>query len=139
MPTRLSLVFAALILAAVVAPGLARGQSAVAPVAPTGIPNPGTELSATQRRQLQLLIESDETLRTQVREGITAELIGQRRREMEQEQSKFFADQKQFVLIAYGIMWALVVGFVVFMFLRQRKLEGEIASLEARVKAASKT
>lgn len=136
MPTRLSLVFAALILTAIIAPRLARGQDAVAP---TGIPSPGTELSATQRRQLQLLIESDEALRTQVREGITAELIGQRRREMEQEQSKFFADQKQFVLIAYGIMWALVVGFVVFMFLRQRKLEGEIASLEARIKAATKT
>jgi len=104
-----------------------------------GIPKPGSELTPTQRRALQLLVESDPQLRKQVEAGITAEQIGRERAVMQEEQNQFFASQKRFVLIAYGVMWALVVGFVVLMFLRQRKQEAEIAGLEARLKALSKS
>jgi CcmD family protein len=117
--------------------GLTLASPRQAAAATEGIPDVGTELTATQRHALQQLIAADPALREQVAAGITAEQIGQRRKEMETEQVAFFADQKRFVIIAYGIMWSLVVLFVLFMFLRQRRLEGTLASLEARVARAS--
>jgi hypothetical protein len=43
------------------------------------------------------------------------------------------------VALAYGALWVLSAGFLGLMFLRQRKLDAEIARLEAEVKKAVAT
>ena len=60
-----------------------------------------------------------------------------RRTRVAGEEKDFFNSQKRFVIIAYGIMWALVVVFVVFLYLRQKRLEVELAAAEKRIPKAS--
>ncbi len=67
----------------VVVLGAGLALAAPAQAASDGIPEPGSALTATQRRALQQLISADPALREQVAAGITAEQIGQRRKEME--------------------------------------------------------
>lgn len=52
-----------------------------------------------------------------------------------QREAKIFANQSRFVITAYGVIWAVLLLFCVFMFLRQRKLLAQIGELEARLKA----
>ena len=51
--------------------------------------------------------------------------------------SKQATKNKQFVVAAYAALWAIVAIFVVVLWLRQRKLSGEIARLEAELKKAA--
>jgi len=44
---------------------------------------------------------------------------------------------KQFVVVAYAAIWAILAIFVVVMWLRQRKLSDEITRLEAELKKAA--
>lgn len=50
-------------------------------------------------------------------------------------EAKIFANQSRHVIIAYGVIWAILLLFTIAMFLRQRKLLAHIADLEARLKA----
>jgi heme exporter protein CcmD len=47
-----------------------------------------------------------------------------------------FMRQSSFVIVAYAIVWAVVAGAALTMYLRQRRLIRELADLEARLKAA---
>ncbi len=53
------------------------------------------------------------------------------------QDAKRATKDKQFVVAAYAAIWGIVAIFVVIMWLRQRKLIGEIARLEAEVKKAA--
>ena len=45
---------------------------------------------------------------------------------------------RRHVVMAYAALWALVAGFVVFMFMRQRGLQAAIARLEREIVQATK-
>ena len=97
------------------------------------IPAVGTKLTPQQRAALTQLVESDPELRAQVYGAAKNAILEEERKAMEKGQADFFNDQQRFVIIAYGIMWALVVVFVVFLFLRQKRLEAELAEAEKRI------
>lgn len=44
---------------------------------------------------------------------------------------------KQFVVVAYAVLWAIVAVFMVVLWLRQRKLSAEITKLEAELEKAA--
>lgn len=67
-----------------------------------------------------------------------AELENQFIYEFHDQQSAVFVHNKRHVLMGYGAIWILTVGFVVITWLRQRRLGAEIARLQAEVDRATK-
>ena len=58
------------------------------------------------------------------------------RYQIQKDETDKFMHQKQFLLAAYGICWAIVALAAVALWLRQRRLARELADLEARLKLA---
>lgn len=54
------------------------------------------------------------------------------------EDAQQMLTNRRHVVMAYAALWALVAGFVVFMFVRQRNLQAEIARLEREIEQATK-
>jgi hypothetical protein len=54
------------------------------------------------------------------------------------EDAQQMLTNRRHVVTAYAALWALVAGFVVFMWLRQRGLQAEIARLEREIDQATK-
>jgi CcmD family protein len=55
------------------------------------------------------------------------------RLEIQKDETAKFAHQKQYVIYAYGAIWAVLAIFVIGLFMRQRHLANELAELERRV------
>ena len=53
-------------------------------------------------------------------------------------EARRFANDRHAVLLAYGVLWVVVTGFVVFLWRRQRRLNGELVALQARIAQAEK-
>jgi hypothetical protein len=106
--------------------------AAVDPVT-QNIPAPGTTLSPAARAKLRALVDSDEQLRKQVMSAAQSEIKDKYEREQEDKAAATFAEQKSFVIAAYGIMWGLLLVFLGMMWRRQRGLERELASMAAKV------
>jgi hypothetical protein len=51
-------------------------------------------------------------------------------------EAKVFANQKKFVIAAYAVLWVVLIGFVLIVWLRQRRLVDKIGDLEAKLRAA---
>jgi CcmD family protein len=58
--------------------------------------------------------------------------------DIQTEETAKFGRQKQYVIYAYGAIWAVLVVFVVGLYTRQRKLAAELAELERRVSVERK-
>jgi hypothetical protein len=54
------------------------------------------------------------------------------------EDAQQMLTNRRHVVMAYAALWALVAGFVVFMWMRQRGLQAEIARLEREIIQATK-
>src|SRR5687768_9265632 len=50
-------------------------------------------------------------------------------REFHEEEARVVTNNNRHVVLAYGALWVLTAGFLGLMFLRQRKLDAEIARL----------
>jgi CcmD family protein len=53
-------------------------------------------------------------------------------------ESATFTRNNEHVILAYGAIWVLTAGFVVFVWMRQNRLKAEIARLTADVAKATK-
>jgi CcmD family protein len=60
------------------------------------------------------------------------------RYDIQTEETRKFAHQKQFVIYAYGAIWVILLGFVVGLYARQRQLNAELAELERRISTEKK-
>ena len=58
------------------------------------------------------------------------------RAEVHEEDAKLMLNNKKHVVMGYAALWGLVVALVVLMWVRQRKLNAEIARLESKLTAA---
>ena len=70
---------------------------------------------------------------------LTASVLEVARYRLHDEELKKFTHQSGFVLWAYGVAWSLLAVSGLLLYLRQRRLTGEIAALEARLRAEAKS
>src|SRR5262249_49318545 len=61
------------------------------------------------------------------------------RYQLHDDELRKFTHQSGFVIWAYGLAWALLAVSGVLVLVRQRRLTGEIAALEARIRAEAKS
>ncbi len=69
--------------------------------------------------------------------GWRAELKKQLAPEVHQEDADLMLTNRRHVVAAYAVLWIVLLLFVVFMWLRQQRLTGEIARLERDLRQAS--
>lgn len=86
--------------------------------------NPAEPTAAAGQRFMAALTERDAEVASLVRDAV--------RYEIQDEETRKFARQKKFVLVAYGVIWALLAGFALAMWLRQRSLILQIRRFESR-------
>jgi len=48
-------------------------------------------------------------------------------------EAKRFANDRRAVIYAYGVLWVIVTGFAVFLWLRQRRINAELIELSAKI------
>lgn len=58
--------------------------------------------------------------------------------EIHEEDARKMLVNRRHVVMAYAALWVIVLGFVVFMWIRQRRLQAEIARLERDIAQATK-
>jgi hypothetical protein len=58
--------------------------------------------------------------------------------EVHEEDAQQMLTNRRHVVMAYAALWALVAGFVVFLWMRQRGLQAEIARLGREIEQAAK-
>lgn len=58
--------------------------------------------------------------------------------EIHEEDARQMLVNRRHVVMAYAALWVIVLGFVVFMWVRQRGLQAEIARLERDISRATK-
>lgn len=51
------------------------------------------------------------------------------------KEAKIFASQRDLVIAAYGVIWVIMVIFLVAIFMRQRRVARQLEELEAKVRA----
>jgi hypothetical protein len=68
----------------------------------------------------------------------SAELRDRVRPEVHQEDAQLMLVNKRHVVLAYGVLWAMVAGTVLLMWLRQRRLQEQIAQLERDLERAAR-
>lgn len=66
-----------------------------------------------------------------------AELKQQLAPEIHQEDANQMLRNREHVVLSYALLWALMLGFVVFMWRRQRSLSAEIGRLEREIEKAA--
>jgi hypothetical protein len=121
-----------LVVASVAAPALAQpaGEPTGDPAAaPARSPAAAAPAESALARQCKEAIDTDPRLRAQVKNQV--------RLDVHTEDAQLMLRNKRHVVISYAVLWALAVVFLVLLYLRQRRLLGEIARLEAEVKRAA--
>jgi hypothetical protein len=122
-----------------------------APMPPnTGEPKPPGPALGTDalRQRCEAAIRDDAEWRTELKENLARrlfeapqsardeELRDMVRREAHEAESKRLLRDKQHVVYAYGALWILTALFVLYMFVRQRSLDDEIARLRRELEQA---
>ncbi len=87
-------------------------------------------LAAPGERFLEDLSKCDPTF--------AASIVEATRYQIHDEETKKFVRANGFVMAAYGVAWGVLAISGLLLFLRQRKLNGEIATLEARIREAER-
>jgi hypothetical protein len=119
------------ILALLAAPAIADAQSPAKCFADADrwtIDRKAESLTAVGQRFLEDLRKCDSTFAAAVTDAV--------RYELHDEEARKFARASKFVMAAYGIAWAILAAAGLALYLRQRRLNDEIASLEARLRDA---
>jgi hypothetical protein len=75
---------------------------------------------------LEDLHACDPTLASAVQDAV--------RYDIQKEETAKFVKQKQYVIGAYAVLWTILIGFALLMWLRQQRLLGEIKQLESKLK-----
>lgn len=126
-----------LILCVVLAPAVAAAQDAApAPAAGNCFANPerwafqrGNEtIAKAGERFFDDMRKCDPTFAAAVAEAV--------RFQIHQEETEKFVRSSKYVMAAYGVAWALLAVAGLALWLRQRRLNDEIASLEAKLRDA---
>lgn len=102
-------------------------QEAAATAAP---PAGGEPYRSQMRSQCEDELEKDADWRADMKLRIAPEVHA--------EDAQQMLTNRRHVVMAYASLWVLVAGFVVFMWLRQRGLQAEIARLEREIAQAAK-
>ena len=113
-----TLAFAALL--ALAGSGTARAQASKEP--PRAYQSP-------MRAQCEAELEKDK--------GWTAELKDRLRPEVHEAEAALIQRNEKHVVMAYAGLWVLTVGFLVLLWMRQRKLVAELEALESKVAKAA--
>lgn len=66
-----------------------------------------------------------------------AELKNRFRADLHEEESASMLRNNRHVVAAYGVIWVMMLGFMLYMYLNQRGLGTEIARLESELKKAA--
>lgn len=115
---------------ATAAPG-ADAPAATAPVATaTETGAPGAPYRSAMRSQCEDELARDADWRADVKLRLAPEVHA--------EDAQMMLTNRRHVVMAYAALWTLVLGFVVFMWLRQRGLQAAIARLEREIDQATK-
>lgn len=67
-----------------------------------------------------------------------AELMASLRPVVHEQEANLIAKNEKHVIMAYAVLWILAVGFLVMLWMRQRRLLVEIAALERQVEKAAR-
>ena len=113
-------------LPAVLALGVLTGSGLAASAA---APQPPAPYHSPMRPQCEQELGKDKAWQAELRDSVRAEVH-------EQDAAITMANKKH-VVMAYGALWGLTVVFLVLLWLRQRRLTGEIAALEDQIKKAA--
>jgi hypothetical protein len=89
-------------------------------------PNYDSPLRATWGCEVQ----KDPDLKADIEDGL--------REAVHRQESASFTRNNQHVVMAYIAIWVLTAGFILLIFLRQQKLKGDIAFLQAELARAMK-
>jgi hypothetical protein len=81
------------------------------------------------RAQCEGELDKDKAWQAELRQSV--------RPEVHQEDANIMAKNKKHVVMAYGALWGLTVVFVALLWLRQRRLVGELDALQKRIAKAT--
>jgi CcmD family protein len=104
----------------------APGAAAAAGAAQT----PGEPYRSAMRSQCEDELARDADWRADVKLRLAPEVHA--------EDAQQMLTNRRHVVMAYAVLWVLVAGFVVFMWMRQRGLQAEIARLGREIEQATK-
>lgn len=108
------------------APAVAQEAAATASAPASG----DAPYRSSMRSQCEDELEKDADWRADIKLRIAPEVHA--------EDAQQMLTNRRHVVMAYASLWVLVAGFVVFMWLRQRGLQAEIARLEREIAQAAK-
>ena len=147
MKTKLIVLVLCLLPAAVLAqpdpaPGSGTGAGTAAePTPPAPAPAPPAVDAAALRKTCTDAMNADPTFRTKIVE-IADQNAANKRLQLDLQQHEMaaaaIAKNEKHVLLAYIAMWAVAIGFVLFLWRRQQLLKVEIAQLKSDLAAATK-
>lgn len=109
---------------------VATAALSAAPAAAQDAAASGEPYRSAMRSQCEDEIEKDADWRADIKLRIAPEVHA--------EDAQQMLANRRHVVMAYAALWVLVAGFVVFMWLRQRGLQAEIARLEREIAQAAK-
>jgi hypothetical protein len=90
---------------------------------------PPKPYQSPMRAQCEAELGKDKVWQAELRESV--------RPSVHQEDADTLIRNHQHVVIAYGALWGLTVVFLVLLWLRQRRLVGELDELEQKIKKAA--
>ena len=105
-----------------------------------GLPNCGVRAPPPESKQTAAELGQDFLRDLSARSpSVAANVRDAIRYELQAEEAAKFTHQKAFVITAYGVIWALLVLFVVVLWLRQHRLDRELHDLETRLGSPQKS
>ena len=128
MQRMLIALFVACVAVAALSAAPALAQEAAATAAPSGAGD--APYLSPMRSQCEDEIEKDADWRADIKLRIAPEVHA--------EDAQQMLTNRRHVVLAYAALWALVAGFVVFLWMRQRGLQAEIERLEREIAQAAK-
>lgn len=117
------------------------GSGAPTPDVPAPPPAPDPGPNAGARKACTDAMNADPTFEKTIVD-IADQKAAERRLQADQEQHQKAASavekNEKHVIMAYAAMWIIAAAFVMFLWMRQQALRGEIAQLKADLDAATK-
>lgn len=108
--------------------GLAIADEVPVPAAPVAATDASDAYRSPQRVMCEEEMRKDAVWR--------AELADQLRARIHQEDANLMLANREHVVYAYGALWGITAIFVAFMWVRQQRLNSEIAALRTKVTKA---
>jgi hypothetical protein len=134
--TRRPVILALLLASVLLAPALAAAQETANPAKCFANPErwaydrKAETLAAPGERFFEDMRACDPSFAAAITEAV--------RYQIHTEEAQKFTRASKYVMAAYGVAWAILAGAGLALYLRQRRLNDEIASLEAKLREAEK-